>query len=245
MSQIKIEASKISLNPIIIIAILGALGLFLIVASIAGQLLIHFTRHNNIFIPLFDLNKEINFPAYYSSFLLLFASFLILIITILEKKRNAAHISKWAILSFIFLVLSCDEMLSFHEKVGPIILKKLGGDHLLGIFHYTWVIAGIIFVLMFAIFYLRFFLRLNKKTKLNFLIAAILYVGGALGFEMIGGNYRELFGYETSTFTMPLILTAEESLEISGAIFFIWALLVYISDNYKKVQFEFTTGKKQ
>jgi hypothetical protein len=68
-------------------------------------------------------------------------------------------------------------------------------------------------------------------------VAAILYIGGAIGVELIGGRYAELHGEENWTYSM--ITTVEESLEMAGLIVFIWALLEYCADNYKEVRFRF------
>ena len=72
-------------------------------------------------------------------------------------------------------------------------------------------------------------------------MAATIYIGGALGTELIGGHYADLHGNNTWTYSM--IVTVEESLEMAGLIVFIWALLKYCADNFKEVQFQF--GAKQ
>ncbi len=69
------------------------------------------------------------------------------------------------------------------------------------------------------------------------MIAAILYIGGAIGFEMIQGRYSELHGEDNLMYNM--IAAVEESLEFAGVIVFIYALLKYIADNYKEVRFQF------
>jgi hypothetical protein len=68
-------------------------------------------------------------------------------------------------------------------------------------------------------------------------VAATLLIGGAIGIELVGGRYAELHGSEHLTYSM--IVTLEESLEMAGVIVFIYALLKYIADNYKEVQFRF------
>jgi hypothetical protein len=60
---------------------------------------------------------------------------------------------------------------------------------------------------------------------------------GGIGCELIGGWFAELHG--TANLTYATITTVEESLEMAGVIIFIWALLVYIADNYKEVRFRF------
>jgi hypothetical protein len=68
-------------------------------------------------------------------------------------------------------------------------------------------------------------------------MAAILYIGGAIGVELFEGRYAELHG--TSNLTYNMFITVEESLELGGVILFIWGLLVYIADNHKEVRLRF------
>lgn len=70
------------------------------------------------------------------------------------------------------------------------------------------------------------------------MLAAAIYLGGAIGFELVGGQHVELHGEENLTYSV--ITTIEESLEISGLIFFIWALLKYCEEHYQEVQLRFT-----
>ena len=77
-------------------------------------------------------------------------------------------------------------------------------------------------------------LYLPKPVRHSFIVAAILYLGGAIGFELISGKYAELYGMDNWIYSMILI-TIEESLEIAGIIFFIRALLKYCEDNFKEV----------
>ena len=68
-------------------------------------------------------------------------------------------------------------------------------------------------------------------------MAVILFIGGAIGVELIGGRYAELNGPKNLMYSM--IVAIEESLEMGGLIVFIWALLRYCADNYKEVRFWF------
>ena len=81
---------------------------------------------------------------------------------------------------------------------------------------------------MGAIF-LKFWWNLPVKTRACFLIAALLYLGGAVGLELIDGNYAEIHG-KTNLIYM-LLSTVEEALEMAGIIVFIYGLLGYISEN--------------
>jgi hypothetical protein len=67
-------------------------------------------------------------------------------------------------------------------------------------------------------------------------MAASIYLGGAIGIELIGSSHAELHGYENWAYSM--IATLEESLEMTGLIVFIWALLKYSAGSYKEVRFQ-------
>ena len=239
--------NQISLKPALIAWVLGLVAFFLIIASVIGQLIMGPDLPSNVktFINYFYVDYELNFPTGFSSFLLLISALLLLVITILESNRSAPYVPKWALLSFCFLCLSTDEALQFHEKLIQPMRIFLGDSYLshLGIFYWPWVIPGIVTVLIFAIYFSRFLLKLNLKSRLSFLIAAVLYVSGAIGFELIGARYVALHG-ENLTYT-TLITTVEEGMEMSGVIVFIWALLVYISDNFMTVQIQFTNSLEQ
>ena len=229
-------SNPISLNPSSIARILGAVAFFLVLASVAGQLTVYLTGHEQVYglVRLFNVDTELNLPAFFSTFILVFAALLLAVITVLEKKRMAAHISHWAVLTFGFLLMAVDEAVSLHEMlVEP--TRKLLGDDNLGAFYFAWVIPGIVIVLVLALYFLKFLLHLPAKTRFTFLLAAIIYLGGAIGLELIGGRYAELHGAHNLTYNM--FATIEESLEMAGVIIFIRALLIYIASNFKEVHF--------
>ena len=218
---------------------LGAMTFLLVLASIGGQVAKFFLGYDKLhgFIYLFDVDRERNIPTYFSMLLMLFAALLLVVITVLNRKQRTPHVSKWSILSFGFLFMAADEGLQIHERLEKPVRMLLGGGDL-GIFNFAWVIPGIALVLVLALFFLRFLLHLPAKTRLRFMMAATIYIGGAIGFEMIGGRYTALYGADNFTYRCILV-TIEESLEMVGLIVFIWALLDYCADSYKEVLFRF------
>ncbi|WP_295426334.1 hypothetical protein [uncultured Thiodictyon sp.] len=74
---------------------------------------------------------------------------------------------------------------------------------------------------------------LGGQLRFKFLLAGTLYIGGCIGFEMIGGAYDELHG--VNNLTINIISNAEEGLEITGLIVFVYALLAYIREQYNEV----------
>lgn len=232
------ETNQILLNSSLIARVLGGVALLLIMASIGGQLIVYLTGHDVVYglIWLFNLNGEKNIPTAFATFLLLFSALLLAVIAILERKKTGTPVFHWAILSSGFLFMAIDEAWSFHELLIRPVHGLMGGDTF-GIFYFAWVIPAIAFILVLAPLFFRFLLRLPAKTRFTFLMAAILYIGGAIGVELFEGRYAELHG--TRNLTYNVFITVEESLELGGVILFIWGLLVYIADNHKEVRLRF------
>jgi len=228
----------INLNRNNFLRILIAVAIILFAASIMAELVQYLTPLRKFHgIPyLFSLGLECNFPTYYISLLSFIISQLLFLITVLEQRNKGLHVAKWAILAIGFLLISIDEIVQIHERLINPVTNLLDKDNL-GVFTFAWVIPGIILIIILIIYFLRFFLQLGKKTRFNFLVAAILFIGGAVGFELIGGWYYSINGAENIIYR--LLQNVEESLEMAGLITFIWALLVYLSENYKSVQFNF------
>ena len=189
--------------------------------SLAGQFFKHALGHDYLFgfVPLFDLNGERNVPAWFSSSMLLLCALLLAAVARSEGKGGGRDVTRWRVLSAIFLLMSVDEAVQIHEQtIGP--LRSVFGTG--GIFHYAWSIAGLVFVLVFAAAYLPFVARLDAPTRRLFVAAGGLYVGGALGVEFVQGWHDGLYGVDGTT---ALITTVEEVLEMSGIVVFVYALL--------------------
>ncbi len=230
--------NQISLKPSAVARILGSVAFLLVLASIAGQYSKLELGHDYVkgLVTLFDFDEEQNIPTFFSVLLMFFSTLLLAIIAVLNRKQRNPDASKWAILAIGFLCMAFDEAFEVHEMLNLPVRKLLGAGNL-GVFRFSWVIPGIVIVLVIGLLFLRFVLYLPAKVRFRFLTAAALYIGGSIGFELIGGRYYESHGLNNWTYT--LIVTVEESLEMAGLIVFIWALLRYCADNYKEVVFRF------
>jgi len=226
---------RIELHPSLITWVLSSIASILVIASLAGDLL-QFTpwhAYTERLFPLFDLDEEYNIPTFFSVTLLLMAGSLLAAIALLTGTRPLSDLSKWLTLSLGFFCMAYDEAFLVHERlIHPV--RSLLGNSSLGIFYYAWVIPGAALVFLLALFYLKFLLRLPVKTRFRFVLAAGLYLGGCIGFEFVGGWYAESNGVQSLTYN--LITTVEESLEMTGLIVFIRALLIHLGENYQSMK---------
>lgn len=227
---------QILLNPDSIARFLGITAVGLVVANTTTT--IYLTWHERVYrsFVLLDIDREYNIPTFFSSFLLLFVALILALITRLEENRIPSSVLYWSILSWGFSFMAIDEVVSLHERLlSP--MRELLGNRRLGIFYFAWVIPAIVLIVVLALFFWQFWLHLPRRIRSTSLIASMLYLGGCIGFEMIGGYYAELHG--TQNLVYSSIASVEEGLEMMGAIVFSWSLMTYIADRYGKVEFQF------
>lgn len=162
----------------------------------------------------FNFDRESSLPTYFNALLLLMSAFLLSLIAVLKRRDRNAFAIHWAVLAVIFLALSVDESVSFHELlIEPLRLKF----NLTGFLRFPWVIAGGVFLLVFLVSYLRFFLALSHKMKFWFFISGFTFVMDAVGFEMIGGYmFTEYNDVSERSLPYVIVMTIEETLEMTG-----------------------------
>jgi hypothetical protein len=123
-------------------------------------------------------------------------------------------------LAGIFVYLSADEASFMHELLNP----ALRPTRLLpGPLYFGWVIAGIVVTVVVSALYARFVWRLLPSVRRLFLLAAALYLGGALGVEMVSAAHA--FRAGTDNLAYSLWTTVEEALEMAGVAVFVYGLL--------------------
>lgn len=225
--------TRIPVDPRGVARLMAVVVLSIASLSLAGQFLKHALGHDYLFgfVPLFDLNGERNVPAWFSSSMLLLCSVLLAAVASSEGRGGGRDVLRWRVLSAVFLCMSVDEAVQIHEQtIDP--LRSVFGTG--GIFHYAWSIAGLAFVLVFAVAYAPFVARLDARTRRLFVVSGALFVGGALGVELVQGWHDGLYGVDGTT---ALITTVEEVLEMSGITVFVYALLSRLGSYGSVVRF--------
>jgi hypothetical protein len=194
---------------------------------------------------LFDLGAEMNVPSWYSSSQLLIAAGLLAVIALgarhaapgSSSRRNGGEPDggslPWVALSLIFVYLSLDEISDLHGLWRQFTLPdsyRLPGttDP-----NYAWVVPGLVLVVALAIAFRRFVLELPARTRRLIVLAGAIYIGGAIGAELVGG----LIVNATWNNTAFLIVSAlEEVGEMLGIALFIYALLLHLGGHLIRIQ---------
>lgn len=213
----RINPRKFLTYNLILIAILLA-------GNITGIIFKFGFNHDYVYglVPLFNFDTETNIPTIYSAIALLFSSFLLFNIGHKNKLASAPY-AAWLALALIFIFLAIDETFIIHENLIVPVRESLGTS---GLFFYAWVIPYGIGLLFFLLIFSKFLITLPKKSLIYFVASGTIFVTGAIGFELIGGQHAEIHGQVNVAYA--LITTTEELLEMLGIAFFIYSLFHHI-----------------
>jgi len=151
------------------------------------------------------------------------SALLLFIIAALARRADSISRPHWIILGILFTLMSLDETVSFHETTMAPLRQMF---NLGGALHFSWVIIAVPVLLILALYFLPFLLRLPLRYAIAFAASGFLYVGGALGMEFIGGYFFTTFG--ATSFQYMLAFLIEESLELIGLTCFLAALFSYL-----------------
>lgn len=177
-------------------------------------------------LPVFDLDAERNLPTLVEVGLLLCSAQLLLLLALRSQEAGDGTASGWWVLAAGFLLLAVDEAWSFHERlVEP--MNGLLGSSLPRVLAYSWVVPGMAGVAAVAVVLARFLWRLPRRLALRLVGAGAVFIGGCIGMEMVGIAY--LSRPRPSMMVYAVIATMEESLEMSGVVLLIRALLAELA----------------
>lgn len=170
---------------------------------------------------LFLFDRESNFATFFNF------SLIIIDVAFLATVAAAAWVTRsawrwhWAVLCVLFLVLAYDEASTLHEHLNTVAKQFVRAE---GVLLFPWVIFGAAFVALLGVGYLRFTVALDPAVRKLVILSGVLFVGGAIGVELLGASYADRRGLQGSL-GYEAIATVEEVLEMSGLIVFGYALL--------------------
>jgi len=172
------------------------------------------------FFSLLDVGVEQSIPSYVSTLNLLLASLLSIPIYVYEKRTNQSGYGYWLFLSLIFLLLSIDESAGIHEKFENVarylVLHDYAGPEFAS---YYWLPFGVMFVAVLFGSMLPFFRRLPTDTLILFIVAGLIFLIGAIGFEYLGLlKTRAAFSNSSLLPNFSILRLVEESLEMIGVL---------------------------
>lgn len=177
----------------------------------------------------FDVDQEISVPTWYSQSALLVAALLAFYIGIKEKFRRKMY-GAWLGLGVVLTYMSMDEGASFHELSKVPTATSLGIES--GFLLSAWVIPALVLALAVGLLFVKFLLRLPRRTSGLMILSGAVFVAGSIGMEMIGAQaytYYVVLEHESTHQTFFTIAGAiEECMEMLGVAILVYALLDYI-----------------
>lgn len=170
-------------------------------------------------VPFLNLNQEAALGTWVASILLLTCSLLSAASAWVTRSTEPAWQRSWWLLSAVFLLMSLDEVATVHDRLSPALQAALGTS---GVLYFAWVIPALALGLASLVYQLRF-LRHLGRTGRDLVLAGVVFVTGAAGFEMAQGVFRDDGGAGSPWDVFP---TMEELLEFAGIM---WALPILLS----------------
>jgi uncharacterized Tic20 family protein len=217
---------------------LELIAIFYALVSLGAMLLKYLGVDEEAFgwINIVNIDMELTLPTTYSVMLLFITALILALISCLKFREKDNYRWHWLFLSVGFLVMTLDEGSSIHELV-TMPMRSWLGDGLPGFLLFAWIVPALLVVLVLAFIYLRFFLALPRRTRKWLLISAGIYLLGALGMEMVGGQYADIYGIKNLTYN--ILVTIEETLEMTGIILGINTFLDYLEEQYSGLKLTF------
>jgi hypothetical protein len=169
-----------------------------------------------------DVDREAAVPAWFSSSLLLAAS--VVTASLNHSAPETARSRFWLFLAVVLLGLSIDESIALHERIGVQLHRLLDTG---GPLRYAWVIPGTFFVAVIALASLGALRKLPRQTARLMVFGGALYVGGAVGFELVGSQLSETRGIENLAYAAEV--SVEEFLEMVGMSVFLFSVISYLA----------------
>lgn len=162
---------------------------------------------------IFDVDEEDSFPTWFSTMLLMFTALSCWLQSRRSRTGESELTGQWLLLALGFMLLSIDEIAGMHETLNSVV-------------DFSWTIPAAIVAAMAGGYFIPFLLKLPRHLAVRFALGGAIYLGGALGVEVLTDPYLE--NDELNTLAYNLWTAVEEFMEMAGVIVFlggVWRIL--------------------
>jgi hypothetical protein len=140
----------------------------------------------------------------------------------------------WNLTAGVLLALSVDEVGRFHERFGELPRPPYVGDR-------AWSSFALVLVSIVAVRLLPWVLRLDVPLRRSILLGAVLFVGGSVGLDFLGGEWEQDHAHDAIFWIAE---TVEENLEMLGVLMVISGIVVEGVTDRQSVMFRFEPGSR-
>ncbi|HDL42089.1 MAG TPA: hypothetical protein ENG98_03665 [Actinobacteria bacterium] len=211
---------SVTIRPRTILITIGVIAAVLVGANVVVGVIRQVTDQPFTGLDVFDLNAEQSIPSWFSSALLLVAA--ALTAGVAAKSRTMTW--RWAGLAVMLLLASIDETIAVHERLSEPVGNLL---NISDSFPFAWVLPFIVVGAALFPTYLGLLRSLDRQYQVLFVLSAAVYLGGAVGLEIIGGFLLQSLGPGVAT---ELEVIIEESAEMLGMGLLVSSLYQLLSD---------------
>jgi hypothetical protein len=134
--------------------------------------------------------------------------------------KGGPYFRQWVGVGVLFVYLSADEAQSIHEKLGSLGAMMVNPT---GYFFLSWTVPGMILVAIVSLALISMVIALPPYARWMSIASGAVFLSGAVGLEMIGGNLMEIYGFDSVPYALET--SAEEALEGLGVLMFLWTLI--------------------
>ncbi len=189
--------------------------LFVVLGLLAAHTIIAYYHYEIGKLPwllrqLFDLDEENNLPSWYSGTALFITTVFVWLCAREKRAIEDPWTRQWYVLAAGFLFLAMDEIAGLHETFNSLV-------------DFNWAIPGGVLAVAVGFMYAPFLVKLHRRTSLFFLLAGSVYIGGAIGVELLSESLK------SNSLEYYMMTLLEEGMEMLGVLIFLYALLAYMS----------------
>lgn len=218
---------KITIRPHPYLAIMVPVVAFLSLLGAAGLYSRFALGHDSVYglVQMFLLNYEGNIPTFVSSTNLTLCGLLLLVIAACTRQAGQRFSLAWGLLGLLALFLAVDEAAQIHELLDRHEQWIHGLFKATGVLTGPWVVVYGGLVIAVVIGFAGFFWHLPRKYQWLFAISAFVYVGAAIGLEMLAA---QIWDENHNDLIFECTAWVEEVLEMSAVVFLNFSLLSYL-----------------
>ena len=169
--------------------------------------------------PLLRLTAEGNIPTLFATTLLLLCAAALALIT---RSLEAGERSRLPLgfLSVVFLFLALDESIEIHERLDKVGRMIFGPQAQSG----EWVLVYGALLVPIILIYAPVVVRLPRATRRTWILAAAVYIFGALGLEFASHRFLLVRNFEM----LNAAAVTEEAFELAGLLIFLFGALAHL-----------------
>lgn len=145
---------------------------------------------------LFDLALENNVPTYFSSLALIATAGVAIVIAMRASALRKGPVLSWLFVAVCLFFMAADEAFAIHDGFSPALRAQWETS---GAFFHAWTLVYGALAIVVVLLCLPLVRHLSRATFARLAVAAVVFLGSAIGFELIQSMFlSEALGPESS-----------------------------------------------